>query len=244
MKKQALRKIATIASAAVSLLIILSAAGCQKVFTFSPVSFLQRPVSSLSAAQQISVGKDALASGDPAQMKAALEALLKDKTSAEAQYVASQLGVELSGVASVITGIVDGSITLPQTVSAAIDGTSSPSPQEISTSVNDFITQTGLQPEMLIQAAQAMQTAQSLGQELSPTDYAMGSLGLALQAAQVTTDGTTTYDFSTLTPAELAPAQALATQGVDALQTQGIPASDPSYQMLSSLGSVLTTLAP
>jgi hypothetical protein len=214
---QSIRKKLFLTAAA---LLIWYLAGCQQVFTYSPLGFLQRPLSSLSTAQQISFGEDALASGDPEQMAAALAALQGTNT-VGAQYLASQLGVTLSNVPNVVLGVVQGTITVPTTIDA--------------TSISTFISQNNIDPSALIQAAANLQNAQELGQTLSPLDYAMGALGIALQGAQQP-DGTLNFD-----PASVAAAQTFAQQGLAALPPD-LPVTDPTYQLLSGLQTNLPGL--
>ena len=81
-----------------SVLIVLI--GCQAVFTFSPVSFLQRDPSKLSLDQKKTYAEDALASGDSDAMLAAYNAIKDDATGStdgELNLLAAKLAMELSG---------------------------------------------------------------------------------------------------------------------------------------------------
>lgn len=203
-----------------AVLILLSLAGCEQIFTYSPLTFAQRPVSSLTPEQQLAFGENALASGNTQLMVDALAALQNTNTP-DAQYLASQLGVELSGVPDVLTGVLDGTITVPTELTP--------------TTVEDFIHQNDLQPQYLIDASANLLNAQALDHPLEPTDYVMGGLGLALGAATQQPDGT--YDF---TNANLAPAEAFIAEGLASLGD--VPPSDPNYQLLSNMQTLLGTL--
>jgi hypothetical protein len=194
--------------------------GCEQFFTFSPVSFLQRPTSSMTPAQQIAFGQEALASGDAAKMAEAYSALTANTTSKDAQYTAAQIGVELSGVPQVLLGALDGSLVIPRT------------PEELTSA----ITANNLAPDYLIGAAENLATAASLGETLGTTDLVMGALGLALSAAQQT-DGSFNFDTATWTPEQTQvgnEAQAMALAAV-----ASVPPSDPLYALISPYTSLI-----
>lgn len=77
---------------AVVLVALSLLAACESVFTTSPLAFLQRDPSKLSPEQQVAYGHDALASGDPAKMAAAYEAL-KDSDDPNTQLLAADLAL-------------------------------------------------------------------------------------------------------------------------------------------------------
>ncbi len=200
-------------AAAAAMLVL---AGCQDMFTWSPVKLLARGPDALSAEQQVSYGKDALASGDAAAMTAAYEQL-KDQDTADGQYVAAQLGIELSGVPDLFMGLIDGTVALDP----AFD-------------IGTFITDNNLSPDFLIEAAAELEAAQGLGADLGAMDYVMGAMGLALGAAGPT------YDLAALTPESLQPALDFLAPAVDEVST--LPADDPLRMLIEGysdyLGSV------
>ena len=145
--------------------------GCEQFFTYSPIKFLQRPVSSLTLEQQIQYGEDALASGDAGKMTVAYMNLTTETGSGDAQYIAAQLAIELSGVPEFLLEALysDSGLTLKLTEDP--DGFLA------------FVEENGLDPDYLAQAAANLQNAQSLGIALEPMDYLMGTLGLLIGAA-------------------------------------------------------------
>ncbi len=197
--------------------------GCEYLFTNSPVSFLQRPVSSLSEEQQVEYGKDALASGDTDKMEDAYEVLSENTDSKDAQYVAAQLGVELSGISEYLVAAVADSSSLPS------DGDT--------TELEAFVAEHGLSPAYLVSAAENMTNAQALGEPLTPMDYVMGSLGLALGTAQATSTGGSYFDFSNATTSDLAPAQAMSDAGLAAVSS--LDPSDPARQLLEAFNDYI-----
>ncbi len=92
----------------------LVSASCEMAFTTSPLAFLQRDPSRLSAEQQVAFGRDALASGDRDQMAAAFD-LLKESDDPEVQLLAGQLGMAAAGLEAAFYG------ALPDIVAAADD---------------------------------------------------------------------------------------------------------------------------
>ena len=84
---------------------------CQAVFTYSPVEFLQRDVSTLPAEQQVGRAESALASGDIEDMKEAYDAvsILLEATpdDPELQLLAADLAFGASGVTEVFTNLLE-----------------------------------------------------------------------------------------------------------------------------------------
>ena len=56
--------------------VALALVGCEAIFTFSPVSFLQTPLTNMSPDELSSFGADAFTTGDPEAMQAALGAIV------------------------------------------------------------------------------------------------------------------------------------------------------------------------
>ena len=150
------------------------------MFTYSPLSGLKRPPSSMTPAQRLTYAQDALASGNTADMKAAYDAIMND-SGASAQYTTAQLGIQLSGVPQVLVQI------------AADPSTLSTGGNALNT-VQDFITSHGLDPTYMVAAAAQLAAAQAAGATLSTMDYAMGAMGILLGAAY-TDSGSTSYNI-------------------------------------------------
>ncbi|MAG14033.1 MAG: hypothetical protein CMN78_05500 [Spirochaetales bacterium] len=83
---------------------------CQAVFTYSPLEFLQRDVTSLPPEQQVGRAEDALSSGDTVEMKEAYDAvsslLEASPEDTELQLLAADLAFGASGVTEVFTSIL------------------------------------------------------------------------------------------------------------------------------------------
>ena len=147
---------------------LLLLGGCEAIFTSSPFTALQRNPSSLSPEQQITYAQDALASGDKTAMQAAYDTL-KSETSSTAVYMTAELGIELSGVPTLLT--------------AAINDPSILSKGD-ATAVGDYIAaHPGLQPALIIDAGQRLRALDAAGTTMTTNDRILGAIGLALGAA-------------------------------------------------------------
>jgi hypothetical protein len=193
--------------------------GCEAVFTYAPLAFLQRAPSSLSATERLTYGENALASGDTETMIAAYEALAND-TSDEAQYLSAQLAIEISGIADMLLDVVDGSMTLPTTGDT--------------TTLTDWLTANGGETttSYLIAAGENLSSVPS--SELTTMDFVYGSLGMALGAA-TQTDGT--VDFTNADAVKMDEAQAFMEVALAGMSTD-----DPSYAFLSSYNDFLQSI--
>jgi len=209
------------AAAAAAALVLL--AGCQAMFTYSPLSGLQRPPSSLTPAQRLTYAQDALASGNTSDMKAAYDAI-KNDTSSAAQYTTAQLGIQLSGVPQVLIQIA----TDPSTVTSQLN------------TVDQFITDHNLQPSYIIAAAGQLSAAAAAGAALTTMDYAMGAMGLLLAAALAdsTALGTPSYDILAGNSGKGAATTFLAPAVAN---VASLPSSDQLNQFITQLNSFITT---
>jgi hypothetical protein len=90
-----------VAAAAVFIL-----SGCEQIFTYSPVSFLQRDPSTLSEEQKIRYAELALEGGDTETLRNAYEAL-EGNDDPEVRLLASKLAVGASGINDAIADAVD-----------------------------------------------------------------------------------------------------------------------------------------
>jgi hypothetical protein len=142
--------------------------GCEQVFTYSPLSGLQRDPSTLSDDQKRQYARDALDSGDDSAVQEAYE-LLKDSTDPEDQSLAVDLAIESSGVTDVILTLVSQS------------GTSEP--EQIIETINESLDDLNL--DILTESADILQNLGN-NEEGEPTveQYVLTGLGLALDAAQ------------------------------------------------------------
>ena len=193
--------------------------GCQAIFTFSPLSGLQRDPSTLSPAQRLTYAQDALASGDPAAMQKAYDAL-KNDTSGPAQYTTAQLGIELSGVPTVFRDLANN----PGNVSAQL-GT-----------LNAYIVAHNLDPALMVAASAQLVNAAAAGVTLTTMDYIMGSMGMMLGYAYAST---TTWDVS---PASVSHANAvIAKTFLDLANTSSLASNDPLLTLFQNYDTYLGT---
>jgi len=115
----------------VLLLFVLLAAlftGCQAVFTYSPFTFLERDLSTRPAVEQVARARDALGSGDSAQMAEAYEAiqvLLETSDDPELYLLAADLAFGASGMTEVFASALQNLDTItestPEDLEAVLD---------------------------------------------------------------------------------------------------------------------------
>ena len=213
---------------AVSIVFILL--GCEQFFTYSPIAFLQRPVSDLPLEQQIRYGEDALASGDAGAMAAAYEELNAETGSADAQYVAAQIAIELSGMPEFILAVMDLEAMNPEN-ELTLELTENPE------GFLAFVEENGLDPGYLAQAVDNLQNAQSLGIALEPMDYMMGALGLVIAAA---TQDDGELDFAVLDADTVGEAVDFMTQDAVNNMIDSLPETDPWRYLLIEMQDYIT----
>lgn len=161
---------------------------CQQIFTYSPLSWAQRDPANLPDAQKIAYAEEALASGDPAAVEAAYDAL-KDSTDPDTQALVSQLAVSASGLDDAIAEAV-ATMTFDPAVINTIDGT------------------------WLDDAETAMLAADTGGADITPEEYLTVAAAIIVIDAQdnhgndITavdlTSPTAPYDQNSANPAERA----------------------------------------
>jgi hypothetical protein len=196
-------------------------AACQAMFTYSPLSGLQRPPSSMTPAQRLTYAHDALASGDQTAMKNAYDAI-KNDTSADAQYLSAQLGIELSGIPDVLVKIA--SDPTVSNVDTQLGG------------ISNFVATNNLDPTYMVAAAAQLAAAQAAGATLTDSDMAMGAMGILLQGAQgAAWDITTLHGTASQTNAIafLAPA---------VTQVASLPSGDPMKDFITQLNTYITNI--
>ena len=155
--------------AALGALAALAFVGCEAIFTFSPVGFLQTPVGNMSPDQLSSFGDDALTSGDPVAMQEALDAIvvaladpnLTPEQLAELSLAGGSLAIELSGVGDLLDLVLSGELGLGDfsDVEAAFDSLE-------------------IDLDLLSDGADLLVAADGGGEELNSSQLALGAIGL------------------------------------------------------------------
>jgi hypothetical protein len=154
-------------------LLLWGGAGCQNVFTYSPLKFLQRDPSNLPAEQKVAWAEDALSSGDPQAMEDAYQALQEEADAyddPELTYLAARLALELSGVPQLLFDILDESIDLAGT--------------DPNAALEDFYED--IDTDYLLEVAGYMQAIDDHGDldMVSGTDLLLGAGSLFFQAVE------------------------------------------------------------
>lgn len=146
---------------------VIVVSACERVFTTSPLEFLQRDPSSYSEAQTLTFAEDALASGDEAAMIAAFE-LLADSEDPEIQLVAVELALGAAGVETVLTSVI---------ANLAVEGAD---PETVLTEALEAFTEEDL--ALLVSAATLLDAAD---ESIVPTaeQYVFAAIGLIAAAA-------------------------------------------------------------
>jgi hypothetical protein len=154
------------------LFVLMILAGCQDIFTYTPLKGLQRDPSTLSSEQQLVYAQDALASGDRDAMLAAYNAIKTD-TGDDAVHLTAELGIELSGV----PGLINDAVTDESTLTGS------------GTTIADYIAaHPGVDPALMIAGGQSINTLAGAGYPVSTNDRLLGAIGLAMAVSQPTYD--------------------------------------------------------
>ena len=174
------------------LIFLLLWAGCQAIFTNSPLSFLERDPANLPLDQKITWAENALASGDPEAMATAYDAI-KDESGVD--YLCANLALELSGVPQLLFEVIEGNIDYSSI-----------------TDMENFL-QNNVDAEYVTFAAgHFLDTLNNDPDSLTGTDYILGAASLLFKAAELnggsmgagidTTDAVafSTTVFSTMSP--------------------------------------------
>lgn len=196
-------------------------AACQAMFTYTPLSGLKRPPASMTPAQRLTYAADALASGNTDDMKAAYDAIKSD-SGAQAQYLTAQLGIELSGIPTLLVQVA-----------------SDPSSGNTTTQLNDvstFVTTHNLNPQYIVDAAAQLTAAQTDGANLKPTDQVMGAIGCLLGGAQGKTPA---WDVTQLAPGDAAVTNAKVFIDAAMADVATLSSGDPLYQFVSALNTYI-----
>jgi hypothetical protein len=151
--------------------IFLVLCACQAVFTYSPLSFLQRDIDSLPVEQRIERAQSALGSGDPSQMLEAynaIVALLQSNDDPELSLLAADLAFGASGMVQIYTSLLQN----PDYVTEA-------TPEDLADFLDDI--DVGLVEE----GAGHIQDAASGDAEISDTQYIIAGVALIAGAAGI-----------------------------------------------------------
>jgi len=136
-------------------MLLLLLAGCQAIFTYSPLSFLQRDPANLPLDQKIAWAENALASGDPEAMATAYDAI-KDVSGVD--YLAANLALELSGVPQLLFEVMEGDVDY-STI----------------TDMNDFLADNVDDEYIVYAAGHFFDTLSNDPDSLTGTDYLLGA---------------------------------------------------------------------
>jgi hypothetical protein len=197
--------------------------GCEAVFTFCPVAFLQRSTADMTPEQALSYAQDALSSGDQATMQKAYDSLIArieaGSVDATTNYTAAELALELSGAPAVLTAAV----------TSLLSGTT---PDLTLADLEDIDT------DLLIAAAQCLQTAQGSGADLTAVDYVLGGVGIFLEEA-----GGDIAAIETMSAAQLETAVTAAAAFVtDGIADLGLSEDDPVAVILTQFSGLIGNL--
>ncbi|WP_020611544.1 hypothetical protein [Sediminispirochaeta bajacaliforniensis] len=146
-------------------------AGCEQMFTYSPLSWAARDPSKLSDDQQVAYAQMALSSGDAETLQKAYDAIA-DNSDPDVQLLASQVALGASGLNEAVENIVD-------ELDAGID--------EADIDAGDIL---GSLDQTYLQAAgTSLAAAEAGGADISDTDYLLAAASLVLSEA-ITGGGT------------------------------------------------------
>lgn len=155
--------------AAIFVCTVFLLSACQAIFTYSPLSFLQRDISNLPPAQQVKVAEDALGSGDPNQMTeayAAIVTLLETSNDPDLSLLAADLAFGASGMTELFTSVIQDAESLMG------------APTEELTALLE-----GLDTDLIAEGAGHIQDAASADADITDTQYL--TAGAALLASAV-----------------------------------------------------------
>ncbi|MQY76202.1 MAG: hypothetical protein GH155_01055 [Spirochaeta sp.] len=192
------------------LLLLLLLAGCQAIFTYSPLSFLQRDPANLPLDQKIAWAENALASGDLEAMATAYDAI-KDESGVD--YLAANLALELSGVPQLLFEVIEGNIDY-----SAI------------TDMNDFLADNVDSEYVSYAAGDFWATLSNDPDSLTGTDYILGAACILFDAGG--------GDLATLALVDVTgpgTADGFIQQGI-----LNLPTDDPAVEYLNDLSGFLT----
>lgn len=206
-----MKSLRALAAAAAALALL---AGCDVIFTASPLSFLQRDPDDMTPEQRTRFAEDALASGDPDAIETAYDAIKDDaaaSTDGDLQLLAAQLALELAGIGDVLDDLVN--LDFEGDWAANRD------------CINGLID--GMNGAYLGESAGFYLQADGNGGDLAGADYILGALAILADSAIV--DGAGDVDNLDSSSPGVVDAIAFLTSGQSALG-----ADDASYELITS----------
>ena len=149
-------------------MIFIAFSGCQAVFTYSPLAFLQPVPKELNADQLSDYSENALSGGDRKRMEIAYEALklslidpdLTISQQSKLNQVAGNIAVELSGGGEIISKVVNKKIQIS-------------TKSDVETAINDIY-----DISLLMEAGTLFLNAKNTGADLSTSEVLLGDLGI------------------------------------------------------------------
>jgi len=168
---------------------LLTLVSCQAVFTYSPVAFLERDLSSLSDSQKIERASDALESGSTEEIRAAYDAVASIIAAGGAgattdnMLLAADLAFAGSGLTDVITSVAQN----PDLVTSATT-------EELTTLFESFDADLVTAGATYVQQASADTNA-----TITPSQYQIAGAALLASAAEQSGSG---FDIINSPPAE------------------------------------------
>ncbi|MBN1686595.1 MAG: hypothetical protein JW852_08055 [Spirochaetales bacterium] len=143
---------------------------CQAVFTYSPFSFLERDISTRPVVEQVARAREALSSGDTAQMAeayAVVEALLETSDDPELYLLAADLAFGASGMTEVFTSAL-------QDLDTITTGT----PEDLQEVLD------ALDLDLISEGVTYVQAADAADAEVSDTQYIIAGAALLTSAVE------------------------------------------------------------
>lgn len=195
------------------LLLLFLFAGCQAIFTYSPLSFLQRDPANLPLDQKITWAENALASGDPEAMATAYDAI-KDESGVD--YLAANLALELSGAPQLLFEVMEENIEI-----------------DSETDLDTFLEQVD-ENYIIAAGGHYTDTLANDPDSLTGTDYILGACSILFQAGKESVGGT----IGGLTDVEAQYAEDFADAGLT-----NLPADDPAREDLQELYDFIITIS-
>ncbi len=198
--------------------VIALLAGCDTIFTTSPLSWARRDPAEMSLDQRVNYAKNALASGSEGEIAEAYDAIKADALASDdgtLELLGGQLTLALAGINETFDDL--GSIVFTDPFA------------QTATYINGLVAL--LNAPYLQQSASFYSDASAHGGDLTGTDYIMGAI--AVLADKTITVGAGNID--NLTAGDVAGAMGLLTTAQAAL-----PTSDSSYGVISDFAAFLS----
>lgn len=154
-------------------LLVFPVLGCENIFTYSPLEGLRRDVSKLPVEQRIELAQSAINSGDVDAMIEVYDDLKASKDPT-VMPVAADLAISISGVPSAVTDILG--------QAATVDFENE---DELQTFTETAQTRLDSVDETKVtEAVDLIEATEKAGGTVSPDQYAMAAVGLAVKVAK------------------------------------------------------------